>query len=476
MTHQPQSTSSSVSSVRKLRVCPAKGIAAVAVAILAAVAMTGIASAASRATQQTPIMAGTIAPRSSTSGQSSATGGGTMEAWDWETAADEPGEHVVLEDNIKIWNKEHPKDIISETEMSLPDQLAKLPLALSTPSSAPTITQVNEGYESMGRLVTDDELLPLNSYNNKYGWEKKTGLSPIQLNSFNAKGSELGVGNIYGIPTSGALIGVFYNKKILASVGAKPPTTWAEMVKDFALVKKAGKVAIAYSSGQPTAYRPERVWTVILDHYASPQLTIGIVDHKPGATIDTKAVIESAATFQQWGDDGYFTPGYSGLSDTAGLTQFTTGKAAFFIEGNWYASAIITGLGSNAGFWEPPSTTGGPDEGWSIPKYSNDPSLAVDFINLVLSPQAQAHELKVGDLPLVAPTAKELAGAPLLVQQVVKGWQEVVRNDTLVPFIDWATPDFINQFYANLQSLQAGRMSPSAFAATMESDYVSGGG
>jgi len=47
----------------------------------------------------------------------------------------------------------------------------------------------------MGRLVADGELLPLNSYNKKYGWEKETGLSPVQLNSFNAKGSELGVGN-----------------------------------------------------------------------------------------------------------------------------------------------------------------------------------------------------------------------------------------------------------------------------------------
>jgi len=53
---------------------------------------------------------------------------------------------------------------------------------------------------------------------------------------------------------------------------------------------------------------------------------------------------------------------------------------------------------------------------------------------------------------------------------------EVVRNNTLVPFIDWATPDFINQFYANLQRFKPGRCRRQRLQPTMESDYVSGGG
>jgi raffinose/stachyose/melibiose transport system substrate-binding protein len=179
----------------------------------------------------------------------------TIQEWNWDTVADEPAENATLPVAIKIFDKQYNVKVDND-EMTLEEQNDKLPLAFSTKSSAPTVSQTNEGFGSMGRLVTDKELLALTNLNKANNWYSKVGKLSVQFNSFTSNGKTFGVGICYGIPDAGSLVGIYYNKKMLAAVGGAVPTNWSIFTKDLALLKKHGKVALAYAQGNPTAYQP----------------------------------------------------------------------------------------------------------------------------------------------------------------------------------------------------------------------------
>jgi raffinose/stachyose/melibiose transport system substrate-binding protein len=47
-----------------------------------------------------------------------------------------------------------------------------------------------------------------------------------------------------------------------------------------------------------------------------------------------------------------------------------------------------------------------------------------------------------------------------------------VHSGNLVPYLDYATPNFLNQEMAGIQELQGGRISPSALMQSLQSDYT----
>lgn len=398
----------------------------------------------------------------------------TMTEWNWETVADDPNYAAILPQLIKGFEAEYPHVKVVNTSMTLEEQTDKLPLAFASASSTPVVSQTNEGFGSMGRLVADNELLPLNGYDKLYGWTAKVGKLPIQTQSFSTDGVNFGTGNLYGLPDNGVVVGVFYNKAILASVGAKPPTSWATFNKDLALVHKAGKAALSFGGGQPTEYQPEHQLQFLLEEFVpAKQLTDFIYHLGKNPTIDTPGAVKAAKTYLSWAKDGYFNAGYQGTSDTQALNLFDKGKTAFFIEGNWHVGAVHAALGSKAGFWVPPEATGSVDEGWSIPAKSADPNAAAAWINWVVSPQAQALQLKAGDIPVTAVSAKALASVPPIAQSAATGWKKLVTANQLVTFMDWAAPPLLNDIAADVSELLAARVSPASFISSLQSDYQS---
>lgn len=394
-----------------------------------------------------------------------------IQEWNWDTVADEPAENATLPVAVKIFDKAyHVK--VDNVEMTLEEQDDKLPLAFSSKSSAPAVSQTNEGFGSMGRLVTDKELLPLTKYNKMYGWYNKVGKLSVQFNSFTTNGKTFGVGTCYGIPDAGSLVGIYYNKKMLKAVGGAIPTDWAIFIKDLALLHSHGDVALVYAEGNPTAYQPVHTLYTIANEFVPAVQQDNFVFHIGKPSIDVAGFVKAATVFQDWAKDGYFSPGYQGLSDAQALSQFTTGKAGFFIEGSWYAGAVQQGLGNNAGFWVPKVVTGGPGEGWSIPTYSPYPTLAADWINLMLSPAMQALLMKYGDVPVAPPSAAALAAAPPSLRSATLGWAAASKSNSIVPYLDYATPNFLTQAMAGVEELLAGQISPSSFMQSLQSDYT----
>jgi raffinose/stachyose/melibiose transport system substrate-binding protein len=398
---------------------------------------------------------------------------GTVAEWNWDIPGDDPGESAVLPLLIKTVEQDYPGIKVVNTSMSLSDQNDKLPLAFGSSSSAPDVSETNEGLQNQGRLVADSELLPLEPYNKLYGWFAKVGPLPLQFNSLPTNGKVFGKGNVYGVPETGTVVGIFYNKALLASVGATPPTSWDQFTSDMALLAAHGKTAMAYAAGQPTAYQPVHMLYTIANHFVSPAAQNAFVFHtSSSASIDTPGFVQAATEMAAWTKDGYFPKGYQGLSDVQALNMFDQGKAGFFLEGDWYSGQVTQALGANAGFWVPPVVTGGPGEGWSIPAKAANPNAGAAIINVLLSPAIQNALLKNGDIPAVQPSASALAAASPTLRSAAAGWSDAVHSGNLVPYLDYATPDFLNQEMAGLQELQAGQTTASALMQSLQSDYT----
>lgn len=397
---------------------------------------------------------------------------GTMQEWNWDTAGDNPGAHAVLPLTIKAFEARYPGVKVVNTSMSLEEQTDKLPLAFASASSSPTVSQVNEGFSSMGRLVTDGELLPLDSYAKKYGWLDKVGKAALQNNSFTSDGKNYGSGNIYAVPSTADEMGIFYNKAVLSEVGAQPPTSWASFTQDMQLLHQHGKIAMAYGGGQPSDFNPVNVFDLIANQFVPAAQGVAWIYHQ-GAhpSINTKGYVTAANTLRSWATNGYLSPGYAGLSSAAAISQFADGKAGFLIEGNWETGAVAK-LGSKVGFWVPDVVTGGPDEGWAIPAHSPNPALAVAWINQQLTPQIQAAQLQQGNIPVVRPSAAALAKVSPMMRQAVNGWSRASSSNQVVPFLADAPPSsFLNAQMAGIQELLAGRSSASTVLSGWQSAY-----
>src|ERR1700722_18141989 len=113
--------------------------------------------------------------------------GGTLTQWNWETEADDPGGHALMPMAIKLFEKAYPKWKVTNREMTLEEQTDSLPLALDS-SGGPDVTETNEGFGSMGRLVADNELVNLAAYSKLYGWNSEVGPLPLQYNAFSSDG------------------------------------------------------------------------------------------------------------------------------------------------------------------------------------------------------------------------------------------------------------------------------------------------
>ncbi|SDO36297.1 carbohydrate ABC transporter substrate-binding protein, CUT1 family [Nakamurella panacisegetis] len=124
---------------------------------------------------------------------------------------------------------------------------------------------------------------------------------------------------------------MYYDKKTFAKYSLTPPTTWAEMMADAAVLKKNGIAPFWSSGGDPWAF----VWFQILLAGTDLQLYKDLSTGKASYT-DPK-VVSIMNTWLDMEKKGYFSdPG----SKTAPETQMKDGKLAMIPFGTWYASTI----------------------------------------------------------------------------------------------------------------------------------------
>jgi len=203
---------------------------------------------------------------------------------------------------------------------------------------------------------------------------------------------------------------------------------------------------------------------------------------KPGASIDTAATVKAATILQRWGQARYLPADVNDIDQTRAPAEFIKGNGVFFPSGNWQAPGLDkTGSGQFGFFLFPPGVADGPSYAMTaaanlgIPAKSPNADVAAAFLDFVQTDQqARQETVTLGGLVPAGPSDASAPTAPegSAVAATVGAFQELLKGNGLVGFMADATASIhVNSLIPQTQLLLAGKTTPEAFAAKVQSDY-----
>lgn len=376
----------------------------------------------------------------------------------------------------------HPGVHIKFVVKSFQDLTTTLKLQLSGSSGVPDVTQDNEGYQSLGALVTDGLVQNLSGIAAKDDWSARQPASLLALDgAFSSDGKTMGSGSLWGISSTGTWVGLFENTAIAKKLGITTlPATLTQLEQDMAAAKAHGILPFQLGTNDQGVEAAWLMYELVMD-YTTPQelstITDGVSDTLPSA------ISTAAKTIQEWQNDGYFTSGSAAYTSTDVFNKFVTGQGLFVLSGSW--AVPLPGTPATTAkyrlFPVPLARSGeiaavaSGDLPWSIPTHSPHPQLAAEYIDYITSPAANSVWINAGQVPasLSSNELQEATAAHLNASSydAVADWVALLKKGYPEPYIDWSTPTFLTTIGQGLQSVIGGKMTATAFQASLQSDY-----
>jgi raffinose/stachyose/melibiose transport system substrate-binding protein len=396
----------------------------------------------------------------------------TLTVWDQEVRGGQNAAMTKLNANFQ---KKHPDIKINRVAKSFTDLQATLKLAASGPNP-PDVVEANNGYSAMGPLVKAGLLLSLNKYAGKYGWARRYSAGILKMNRFTSDGASFGTGNLYGLPMTGEVVGVYYNKAKLKKLGLELPTSFNAFQQALLKAKAAGETPIQFGNLDkwPGIHEYEELMLQSVPRSWASNWIFGAAGGK--LKFSTGGTLNAAAKLQSWASSGIFTKGYSGVGYDPSWQAFGKGSGVFLISGSWLTADLKKALGKDVGFFllPPPrgkqlATLGGEGLPWAISSKAKNGDAAATYLDFITSNASMQVVADNGNLTSTKAKVKVPSG---LDTEVYNAWTKANQQDAIVPYLDWATPTMYDTITAAIQELMAGKKSPSAFASTVNSDYT----
>ncbi|GAA1963547.1 ABC transporter substrate-binding protein [Kitasatospora viridis] len=271
----------------------------------------------------------------------------------------------------------------------------------------------------------------------------------------------------YMVPYEVATTGMYYNAADPDTAAAmpNPPADWAGLLKVCDALKAKGKPCIASEGEDP--------WTNGL--YFDYLFSAGggnvekLSADKSGATWNDPAVLTAAQQVEQLVKGGYLIPGYDATKYPAQETNWSAGKAAFYMDGSYVTSEVAKEVpaGWKFGSLLPPGAKS-PDAslfGFAIPKKAKHAAAAEKFIAFFL----QKKELTgISTTALNITPRADISAPPGLedAQSTLNGPTVRLPYDGVAG--DWPAKVF-NQNYLDLWH---GKLTAAQFVAKCKADQV----
>jgi raffinose/stachyose/melibiose transport system substrate-binding protein len=390
----------------------------------------------------------------------------TLTVWDQEIRGGQRRQISQLNDEFM---RKYPNVTIKRVAKSFTDLNATLKLAVSG-DKAPDVVQANQGRPTMGQLVKGGLLRPLDAYADAYGWADRYPQVLLDLNRFSPDAKTFGSGRLFGLSQMGEIVGLFYNRAKVP----EPPKTFADLEAAVAAAKRKGDVPISF--GNLDKWPGIHEFQAVQNRYAAPDQVRDFVFAREGASFDTEENRAAADTLQKWAKAGYFTPNFNGTGYDPAWQKFGKAAGPFLIGGTWLLRDLADALGDDLGFMlvppakdgEPPRALGGESLPFAITSKSENPDVAAAYIDFLTDANAAKVLVDTGNLPAMPTDAKPTSPAGA---DVFDAWKALADSDGLVPYLDYATPDFYDQITASVQKLMGGRESADGFTTGLQSDY-----
>ncbi len=394
----------------------------------------------------------------------------TLVVWDQEVRGSQNDALVALN---AAFQEKYPNIKIDRLSQSFDDLKKQVSLALSG-NDVPDVVQVNNARGDMGQFVSAGQLADLSPYAAAYGWEDRFPASVLSKVRYSADGTTFGEGNLYGLPQTGEIVGIFYSAKKLESLGIQPPTTWAEYFGhlDAALAKGEQPMVLGNIEKWPALH----VFGPLQANYVDPQEIVTLGMGNAGATWVDEANVNAMTKFAEWGTKNYFGSSPNGTDYDAAWTDFTKGKGVFLPGGSWLGTDMEAVMGDDLHFMAPPpavdgklATTGGTGIPFSIPANAKNAEAAAAYIDFITTLDAMKIIAENGGFPVLDSAALAPAGG--VQKEIFEAFGKVSEEGTLLPYLDYATPTFSDTAGQGLQEALGGQRSPADVLEDFEADY-----
>jgi len=368
---------------------------------------------------------------------------------------------------IAAFEKANPTVTVKYEQTNYEDYNKSVNLALSSDKS-PDIALLN----SVANTVKNDLVLNLDPYAAAYGWKDIYPSNQLDQWRVAGDGSTLGPGGaLYAAPAGFSTVGLYYNKKMAADLGiTKAPATLDEFEADLAIAQAAGKLPLQLGNSQGhSSFVVQLIGQSIDGSAAAANWVFGA----KGSTFDTAGNTAGATKLADWAAKGYIPKDANGVDLQGAVANFVKGEGLFFVDGNWDATAIGTGLGADAGFVAFPgakATAIGTSVAYAISSKSKHPNAAAAFLNFLNSPEASKQQFASGFMP-VDPTAAT-PEANTVMADIVAAWGKVVADNGLVGFNNNATATMNDTLTATTQELIATKITVAEFISQVQADWA----
>jgi len=375
----------------------------------------------------------------------------------------------------KKFTAKHPNVTVNVTSQDYQALTTNIAHVLSG-SDVPDLVRVSQ----FGNLIKDHLLTSLDGYAKAYGWDQWPQ-SQFASTRVGPDGTQRGTGSLYGAGPGFGLTGVYYDKQLAQRIGmTRPPATVAEFEQLLAKAKGAGLQPIMINGKDGGSVYP--LQNLQMDYAGDAQTVQNWNFAKPGADIDTPALVTAATTLARWGHAGYLPADVNDIDQTKAPTEFIKGHGVFFPSGNWQAPGLDkAGAGKFGFFLFPPEKAGGRQwamtatDNLGIPAKSSHADVAAAFLDFVQTdPGARQDTVTLGGLVPAGPKDASTPTAPAgsAVEATVTSFQSLLKSDGLVGFMADATASIhVNTLIPQVQLLLGGKTSPTAFAHKVQADY-----
>ena len=140
---------------------------------------------------------------------------------------------------------------------------------------------------------------------------------------------KLGSGDLYALPNSYSVTGIYFNTKLAEQLGIDAaPTSVEEFEADMQTAKDAGILPMmTYAKDGGTSF----VFQALMANNSSAEDVQNWILQKSG-TFDNQAAQDAASTLQDWNNKGYMPEGVNAVDASTALSRFCNGEGLFFPE------------------------------------------------------------------------------------------------------------------------------------------------
>lgn len=317
---------------------------------------------------------------------------------------------------------------------------------------------VLEKYAAAERLLSLD-----NAFANDPTWKASFNPGVLDLLSYADK--------IYAVPSSFAVVALFYNKQIFKQYSLTPPRTYDELLSVIRVLTMNKVTPFAF--GAKTPWTAAQFSEMVANRIGGNEPYDAIMEGR-GSWLHP-SFIETGHVMQELRDLGAFPKQFLELDNNAVNLMFKQGQAAMLVTGSWVINQMIaedSEVKDSIGVIQFPTFTNGKGDvdtwlgqtsvNFAINAEAKDKSAAIELLKMFTSEKYQRRIAeKGGDIPVIK-LELDPDRTPLLTQELQKKISNMKR---LFIFYDVGLGTVIGDEYnQTIQAILAGKKTEEAFA------------